>query len=299
MNLNAAVVGLGNIGFLYDYLDSEKIQTHTKAFQKHPHTTLVAGIDANQKARELFTQFTKTNSYSSLEEVTDLDIISIASPTSHHLDLLLKSIEKKPKLVILEKPVVQTKEEYKKVKEILKDLEVPVFVNYIRRVDISTQFIKNKIKSGDLGNLQKADITYNRGLFNIASHFIDFISYIFGDIEGFSKTSSALEVSNIKGDFQVDFNLEVKGSLISFKSLKDHKSHHSQQKYYFDKGTLEIDTQSNILLNGETIKHDYKNYQLNVLNHVIDHIRSGTPLLSDLNSGLATTKICLDIINSD
>lgn len=97
----AAVIGLGNIGILYD-LEPQRPHpsTHVFAYEMSPEFQLICGIDRD-KAKEsiLHETFPQVGCYSSLDYalnsdvLKDVDVISICTPQENHLDILLKLIK--------------------------------------------------------------------------------------------------------------------------------------------------------------------------------------------------------------
>ena len=56
MKLNTLLIGLGNIGMIYDKSqdNNDFIQTHAKAINLHPNFNLIGGIDISDKNRRIF-----------------------------------------------------------------------------------------------------------------------------------------------------------------------------------------------------------------------------------------------------
>ena len=51
--IGAAIIGLGNIGLLYD-LNTKQILTHSKSLIKNPKVKLMFAIDRSLKNRKIF-----------------------------------------------------------------------------------------------------------------------------------------------------------------------------------------------------------------------------------------------------
>jgi predicted dehydrogenase len=113
MKINAAIIGLGNIGLKYDLRHSKSnIFTHARAFEMHSSFKLIAAADPSLKARK---DFEKNYSSPSFKTAKDLisklqpNIISIATPTDSHLSILKEIIEVDSlKSVLMEKPLAKS-----------------------------------------------------------------------------------------------------------------------------------------------------------------------------------------------
>lgn len=298
MQYKSVVIGLGNIGLKYDIDKKNEIKTHTKAFLSHNKTDLIAGIDNNEENRKLFTSKTNIKAYSNLDAIENVDIIAISVPTKLHLEFLKQCINKKPKLIILEKPVVQNYSDLQEIKKNLKNNSIPILVNYIRRFDPSTYNIKEMFLKKELGKFLSGEVTYNRGLFNTATHFIDFLAFLFDSEYKIESSSKFKKISEVENDYELDFKINFNTNSCTFKSLTDHKGQDFSQKYFFEKGLLEISPGPKIQLNGKSLNHQFDQYQLNALNHAIDFLEGKTELISDINSGLKSCEPFIELIRS-
>ena len=68
MIINTLLIGLGNVGMIYDNNDnSQLIQSHAKALNLHPNFNLIAGIDIVFEKRNLFENKYKKITFKSLK----------------------------------------------------------------------------------------------------------------------------------------------------------------------------------------------------------------------------------------
>lgn len=185
----ACVIGAGgSIGGLkpskYDSPESDNILTHCHALCKHPRTALSMIIDkdlpkAGMAAGKWGTRYCATLDTAFVGE--NLDIAIVATPTETHRDVLLELLEREPHLVIAEKPFCDNSTQAKEVIDAYKAANIPLMVNYTRRFVPEIQWIRDMIRSQELGAVQGCRIIYNRGLKREASHAIDLCNWFFGD----------------------------------------------------------------------------------------------------------------------
>ena len=166
----ACVIGTGRIGFTLGF-DKKREQpaSHTMALLKNKRIRIIAGCDKNfdelKKWKEYvdgsFSQFSfkeekKVKIFSTAENLflnCNPDIVVIAVNEDSHLETALYAISKKPRLVILEKPVaLNTKEAERIVKQSAK-YKVPVLVNHERRFALDYKLAFDYMSK--IGDVQK------------------------------------------------------------------------------------------------------------------------------------------------
>lgn len=214
----AAIVGTGRIGFTLGF-DKKREQpaSHTMALLGNKRIKLIAAADTNEENLENWRKYVKshggqkdftltfTTSKELYENVTCLDIITVAVNEDNHLEECIKAIEYKPKLVILEKPVALNSEEAEKIHAKAVECGVPVMVNHERRFAKDYLSVVNMMKQiGDIqsvvgeldsglriyGEEFEKDGTYS--LLHDGTHLIDIIQFLLGT----SKESSSPILKN-------------------------------------------------------------------------------------------------------
>lgn len=214
----AAIVGTGRIGFTLGF-DKKREQpaSHTMALLGNKRIKLIAAADTNEENLENWRKYVKSHggqkdftltfptSKELYENVTCLDIITVAVNEDNHLEECIKAIEYKPKLVILEKPVALNSEEAEKIHAKAKECGVPVMVNHERRFAKDYLSVVNMMKQiGDIqsvvgeldsglriyGEEFEKDGTYS--LLHDGTHLIDIIQFLLGT----SKESSSPILKN-------------------------------------------------------------------------------------------------------
>lgn len=242
---NTIVVGLGNIGMMYDYKTSDEniILSHTKAIHNHYGFNLIAGVERSPVKRELFKKKYSKMAYASVEELfkneSNIDVAVISTPSQTHLKFVQELITYKTKNILCEKPMGFNENDSKIISSIIKSKNVTFLVNYIRRFDPEIIKIKKAIKSKKFGNLKNIVVYYSGELWNIASHFINLTQFILeedfsienimvlsknkeGGMNFYIKLNSGIEInfiSCLKVNFEIiDFQIITDKNIITLKN---------------------------------------------------------------------------------
>ncbi|WP_294428465.1 Gfo/Idh/MocA family oxidoreductase [uncultured Treponema sp.] len=171
----AAIVGTGRIGFTLGF-DKKREQpaSHTMALLNNKRISLIAAADTDEENLESWRKYVKKHhrkneftlvfptSEELYENVTCLDIITVAVNEDHHLEECLKAIEYKPRLVILEKPVALNSDEAEIIRAKAVECGVPVMVNHERRFAKDYLSVVNLIK--EIGEIQSVSGELDSGL---------------------------------------------------------------------------------------------------------------------------------------
>ena len=202
----AAIVGTGRIGFTLGF-DKKREQpaSHTMALLENKRIKLIAAADSNEENLEQWRKYVRkhngkkeftlpfTTSKELYENVTCLDIITVAVNEDNHLEECIKAIEYKPRLVILEKPVALNSEEAEKIRAKAQECGVPVMVNHERRFAKDYLSVVKMIEQiGDIqsvvgeldsglriyGEEFEKDGTYS--LLHDGTHLVDIIQFLLG-----------------------------------------------------------------------------------------------------------------------
>ena len=216
----AAIVGTGRIGFTLGF-DKKREQpaSHTIALLENKRIKLIAAADTNEENLENWRKYVRKHngkkdftlvfptSKELYENVTCLDIITVAVNEDNHLEECIKAIEYKPRLVILEKPVALNSEEAEKIRDKALECGVPVMVNHERRFAKDYLSVVSLIeKIGDIQSVRgeldsglriygeefEKDGTYS--LLHDGTHLVDIIQFLLGgNIEKEDVTNDRLE----------------------------------------------------------------------------------------------------------
>lgn len=181
--LNVALIGIGNIGLLFDHEkdDSSKAFSHTKAIYMHKEFTLKYAVDINdahfKELQNFFPSVELYTDYKKILKFEDIDVLVIAAPTIKHFEILHNFKDNTNiKLFFMEKPLFLKDDEYKMISTNIRE---KIVVNYLRRFDKEIQHLKNNIKTNMYKSIDKIIINYCKGLINNGSHMIDLINFLF------------------------------------------------------------------------------------------------------------------------
>lgn len=178
---NVLVLGCGNIGAQYDF-DTSDVKTHVKAWSLMPNIRLSI-FDLNKELEsKVATKYNcRVIESISVESLRVFDCISICTPTTTHMELLIQAFEAGVKVIICEKPITNNLESVKPILNAYQAGNSKVLVNYIRRFQPAYSklqiYISSVLQTGE--TLKAINIKFNRGFINNCSHAFDLIEFIF------------------------------------------------------------------------------------------------------------------------
>lgn len=263
MAINVLIIGLGNIGQLYDLNKKNMEITHSTAFYKNKSFRLIGGVDISKKKVKIFEKKFKVKGFTKIESALKIltpDIIVVATDTSSHLEIIGKifSYKSKCKIIICEKPCGNSLAEIKKISKISKKNRCRVFVNYMRSSSDHALYLK-KFANINKGYF-KGISYYTKGIMNDASHYINLFQFIFGKIVKI-KNDIYKSQKLIKNDFTLFF----KNGEIKFISLNNFSYPNSKFEIYFQKKVIYYNSDHNILKVFNIIKN--KIYDNRIINN--------------------------------
>lgn len=222
--MGVAVVGLGKIGQYLDAdLDSSSYcLSHSSAVAQHSSFLLSCGVDPNPQCRDDFAKRFSSPSFGSLAEAASksrFEGIILCGPTSVNGSLLKQAVELKPRWILMEKPMGESLHEAKSILRMCQDAKVNLAVNFVRRSEPGAMRVREMIQTGRIGRAQKIIVTYSKGLFNNASHFVDLLRYWFGE-GSHHQVVGSVEQSH-QGDPEPDFMIHFGGVPAHFISAKE------------------------------------------------------------------------------
>lgn len=177
--VRAAIVGLGQIGYLIDEDPArDVIWSHAGAYARHSEVEVVAVCDADQiqirRYQERFGQARGFAGYRAMFDTIDMDIVSVCTPTDHHLDIVRAAAESGTvKAVFCEKPMGATDKVAEEIARICRAHGVVLAVNYMRRWDPVFMAVQELIEDGTVGELRTISAYGATALLMSTSHLID------------------------------------------------------------------------------------------------------------------------------
>ncbi len=241
MKFEALVIGLGNIGMLYDYnLNEDFVLSHCKALSIHKDFALSGGVEQNIKHQNLFKKKFNRPVFSSIAEALESikpNIFIIATPSGSHFKIVNEVLEwTKPDLILCEKPLDYDLLDAENIVNLCNFVEVPLFVNYIRKSQESTNIIRDMINSKEISLPAKVNVFYTKGLLNNGSHFLNLLEFWFGNIQKvlFSKIEDFWDGS----DHNIDFKVQFDNCIANFKSSSKNSRYPNSMEIFSSDGNL-------------------------------------------------------------
>ena len=252
------VLGLGHIG-----------KRHAQSINAHPGAciTHLADIRSQEQcgAEGVSDDAVWFNSLDSLLSSYKLpDVVSVCTPNGLHADQAIMLLQVGVH-VVLEKPISLSVSDARRVMAASEKTGKKVFCVMQNRFAPPSQWLKELVDSGDLGQIRQVHIQcfwnrddryYENGgwrgtleldggpLFTQFSHFIDVMYWIFGSIENLqSKFANQAHTHNTEfedsGQISFDFQKEGWGSF-TFSTAVDRSNFESSLTLIAEKGTLRI-----------------------------------------------------------
>ena len=201
---------------------------HAKAISDIDNAKLVAVYDFNYEFGKKFAEEHNCKVYKTLEELladSDVEIVNICTPSGLHYEQIIASAIAK-KNVIVEKPIVITKEQIDKVISAVDENQIKMEVISQLRFTYSIKTLKEAIDAGKLGKIYLADYRMKwyrspeyyaqagwRGtwamdgggaLMNQGIHGIDLIQYVMGGVK-----SVFADCRTLKHDIEVEDSANI------------------------------------------------------------------------------------------
>jgi predicted dehydrogenase len=232
MSYTVAIVGLGNIGMLYDeQLPPDYfVLSHARSIQLHPDFQLVGAVDPDPVLRKRLAQSYDVTADSCVAHLLTRaapDVVVVASPTSTHGAVIYEVLAHcRPLAILCEKPVANDRDTAQAIVDACSDRQVPLYINFIRRGDPGIREIKTWLDSGRIAMPFKAVVWYSKGLLHNGSHFADLLTFWFGPIRGAKKIDPGRSCG--KGDAEPDIQFVFDhGSAIFCAAREENYSHYT------------------------------------------------------------------------
>jgi len=188
MTFRAGIVGCGRIGSEFDDDPKRKvISTHAGAYSAVKEIELVAACDVNkEKLEKCGLRWHIPSLYQDYQEMLakeKLDILSICTWNSTHLEIVRKAVNNNIKAIFCEKPIADSLKNADEIVRLCRDKGVLLQVNHQRRFDDFHQNVRAFLGGGKLGKIQHVTFYYTSGIANTGSHMFDLLRFLFGDID--------------------------------------------------------------------------------------------------------------------
>lgn len=236
--IKTGLIGCGRIGYAFD-LDEKRegVWTHAGAYDQIEEVDFVGVYDTYEIVKEAAAYY-NVKMFSNLAEVVqECDVISVAVPQSVHervLNDLLEEFEKAthvPKILWVEKPFTADYDLARKFVDKFAAYNCHININYQRRWCPGFKLLK------DRGAPRHVDVTYVRGLYNTASHFVDLMVGLYG--EPYKVTVSAYN-SDFVLHYKSIFGLERQDFRINFSMLEGIRYNVCDTVFYYPTEVVKV-----------------------------------------------------------
>ncbi len=292
------IVGLGNIGLLYDLNRTDITWSHTAALLKDTRYNLVAGVDVNMDNQATFQSLTKKPTFSCISDAIEsinetIEVVVIASPTRFHYPMY-KEIKETAcktgcKLILLEKPISESTDE---VDLMLAESESgpKVWVNLFRLYQSQVNSYLELLSESDCCDIS---VIYSKGIVHNGIHFLSLLmKHYEGDIT-IHKTGNESIINIGSGNVAVRFTESI--NKLDNNSMIIHSNIGSL--YYLNGGrhSFFIDT-NHCKINFS--EYEFKHYQSCVYNKIYNYIEGKYESDDSLNLA-AKSQFYLKLLEGD
>ena len=185
--LRAGIVGCGRIGSEFDDDPKRKqIATHAGAYSIIDEVQLVAACDLNKEKLEQCGKKWRIPSlyddYKQMLAKEALDILSICTWNSTHLEIVKEAVNSGARAIFCEKPIADSLRNADKIIECCNSNGVILQIDHQRRFNKFHQEIRAFLQNESLGRIQQVTFYYTGGIANTGSHMFDLLRFFFGDV---------------------------------------------------------------------------------------------------------------------
>jgi predicted dehydrogenase len=177
--VNVAIIGCGLIGTQWDAAAPAAAfsLTHAAAFAKHPAARLAALCDRDpDKAAQAALRWGAARAYSDPRRLfaeNAIDLAVVAASSAARWEVVEPALAAGVKVLVIEKPLATTLAESRRLVAAMDAAGAKSLVNFSRHWDPSMRDLREAIRAGELGRIQRLVGTYGKGLTNNGSHMID------------------------------------------------------------------------------------------------------------------------------
>lgn len=172
--------------------------THGGAYTGNRGIELAAGVDlvperAARFARRFGCEF-GSDLIAALEKYAP-DVVSVCTPDESHFGVVseILSAASVPRLIFLEKPACATKEQYVTLEQMAAGRGSMIVVNHSRRFDSVIQNLRERIATGEFGQLEKVRAVYYGGWLHNGTHVVDALGFVLNDTLRFDRIHSVIK----------------------------------------------------------------------------------------------------------
>ena len=201
MKLRAAVIGCGRIGCGFDDDPRRKYaSSHASAYLRTDGIDLVALCDTDEEKLERYgTKFGVRRRYTGYKEMLEkeeLDVVSICTLSSSHLEIARAAVESGVRGIFCEKPIAESLSAADEMIRLCAERGVALMIGHQRRFDPAHQRLAQFVREGGVGRIQQGSCYYTAGVANTGTHLFDLLHLYLGDVTWVSGNFSSCPSPN-------------------------------------------------------------------------------------------------------
>lgn len=322
--VNAAVIGLGRIGLLWDVNSNEPLaSTHVLAYHNNPDVHLVAATGTRAAQKTALEQVApEAQFYTDVRTMLDqhhIDIVSIATPPSVRLSLIRMILEHSAaRIIFCEKPVAENLQEAKKIADLMNKYPCMLIPNLSRRWNKGMYRLRNDVREQRYGKLLKMHLRYTRGIYNTGSHLFDLVRFVAGPIRHVKVIEMVRTSLDSKADpsFTFVFTTGESGEVHGYAEAFDDRNYVLfEMDMYFERGKMEMKANGDEIIYYHTAeiipgfaglqmehKEDgYLKHSSNIqqaVSHFVDLLENEAQPICTIEDGIAPLKVAEALITS-
>lgn len=239
--LNALIIGAGSIGGLIDSPASNAVASHAHAYTLCPETQLSAICEPSELNVFAFMErWGEVHRYFSIDDVSAdeyYDIASISSSTASHfrdLTTLLKRTD--CSMILCEKPIVASKEEFHSLISALQNSDKKILIHLMRRYNKAFISLSERIKNDEFGKALGFQGVCTKGLLHNGSHLLGVLSHFLGHLSAIKP----FKASHCNGDLCGEFGISLKNGDGNISVLRSPDYSLFELTVWFEKGVVKI-----------------------------------------------------------
>jgi predicted dehydrogenase len=224
VTLRAGVIGCGRIGCGFD--DDPRRQyasTHARAYLRTAGVELAALCDTDERKLERYgMKFGVRGRYTNYEEMLEkenLDVVSICTLNTNHLEIVHAAIGNGVRGIFCEKPIAESLSAADEMIRLCAERSVALMIGHQRRFDPMHQRLAQFVREGGLGRVHQGTCYYTAGVANTGTHLFDLLRFYLGDVawvQGHMSTSASPNAADPNIDGWLGF---MNGAAVALQAL--------------------------------------------------------------------------------
>lgn len=246
--LKSAVIGLGQMGLMYDFdAKRDKPSSHALAYHLNKDFLLSGAVDPRKEQSEPLSLLApEAIYYPSVEDMLtshqELDVVSICTPPVDRLQLVRQLLDiPSLRVIFCEKPLAGSLPEAEEIVRLLNASNKLMVPNLSRRWNPGIIRMKTSLHQKTYGELQKIHVRYTRGIYNTGSHLFDLIRFVGCTISSVQVVQKVATSSDLDGEPSFSFCFETDEKVSGFaEAIDDTQYYLFEVDFYCKAGKIEF-----------------------------------------------------------